>query len=222
MSLVPLGGDGDGAPVFLVHGVGGTVLSYRELAARLGPDHACLGVEARGIDDREPPLDCVEAMAAAYIDEIRGNGAPPVWLLAGWSFGGVVAFEMSIQLGRAGSPVRAALLDSRGLTERTTFPSGEAIDAGPAQVDERLRATHAAHLTALARYRPGHTHAPLLIIRATQASGTIDESLGFAPLARGPIDTLAIPTGHEGLLVPPHVDSVAQALERFFAQGGGA
>jgi pimeloyl-ACP methyl ester carboxylesterase len=228
MSLVALRCDGAEMPVFLVHGLGGTVLCYRDLAACLGADRPCYGIEARGIDDREPPLDCVEAMAAAYIDEIREQGAPPVWLLTGWSFGGLVAFEMSVQLARAGVPVRAALLDSRGLAARTarTQPAREATDtsfAAPPVASARcLCATDAAHRRALARYRPGHTQAPLLIVRATEAPGAVDTSLGFAPLARGPLETVAVPTSHEGLLLPPHVADIAGALDRFFAWGQGA
>jgi len=237
MSLVELSLASSRAPLFLVHGMGGTVLGYRDLAARLADRWSCFGIEARGIDDREAPLDCVEAMAAAYIDEIRRRGAPPEWRLVGWSFGGVLAFEMSIQLSRAGMPVRAALLDSRGLAEPTTrtCPSREAVEASFAAylaasnvslpdglAKESLRATYAAHLTALARYRPGHTRAPLLVIRATDGAGVDDDGLGFAALAQGRLDAIAVPASHAGLLLSPHVEGVAQALDRFFSCGDGA
>ena len=213
MSLVALAlRSGNGTPVFLVHGVGGTALCYRELALRL--PRPCFGIEARGIDGQEAPLDCVEALAAAYLDEIRAQGAPGSWLLGGWSFGGLVAFEMSVQLSRAGLPVGAALLDSRGLGERS---AGEAppMEGAPLR---GLRATQAAHVTALARYRPGRTTAPLLVVRATETPGAADPSLGFDALAGGRLETMAVRAAHEGLLLPPAVDIVAGALVGFFAK----
>jgi pimeloyl-ACP methyl ester carboxylesterase len=213
VSLVALAPrSGRGTPVFLVHGVGGTALGYRELALRL--PRPCFGIEARGIDGQEAPLDCVEALAAAYIDEIRAQSAPGSWLLGGWSFGGIVAFEMSVQLSRAGVPVCAALLDSRGLAERT---AGEAPPMEGAEF-RGLRATHAAHVAALARYRPGRTTAPLLVVRATEAPGAADPSLGFDALAGDRLETIAVRAAHEGLLVPPQVDIVTSALDGFFAR----
>jgi thioesterase domain-containing protein len=222
MSLVTLRADSGATPIFLVHGVGGTVLSYRELAARVG--RPCLAIEARGIDGQEEPLDCIEALAAAYIDEVQSRGAPAAWLLGGWSFGGLVAFEMSVQLARASVPVCAALLDSRGLAERRSPepPATDVIAEASSEVGghalEALRATAAAHVFALRRYRPGRTRAPLLVVRATETPGALDDALGFAALAEGPLDTLGVPASHEGLLEPPAVDLVARALASFFAR----
>jgi thioesterase domain-containing protein len=219
MTLVALGKGSGATPAFLVHALGGSVLPYRGLAARLA--HPACGIEAPGSDGQAAPLDCIEAMAATYIDEIRAHGAPAVWLLAGWSLGGVVAFEMSRQLAQVGLRACAALLDSRGLVERDGSAQPPEPPLSPMEnndVREALRATHAAHLSALARYRPGRTTAPLLVVRATDVAGASDDDLGFAALAKGPLVTLAVPASHTGLLAPPAVDLVARALDDFFAR----
>lgn len=106
---------GDGPPLFLVHPAGGHVLCYRELAQRLRrPVH---GLQARGLEPGlqpgEEPLDDVPAMAALYVQALRGLQPQGPYHLGGWSSGGLVAFEMARQLEQAGELVRQlALIDT--------------------------------------------------------------------------------------------------------------
>jgi thioesterase domain-containing protein len=217
----------DGTPVYLVHGVNGTVLPYRALVARLGAHRPCRGVEARGVDGEEEPLDCVEALAAAYIDEIRAAGEPRRWLLAGWSFGGLVAYEMAVQLGRAGHATCAALIDTQALVDprRHRPPARRALaaefdehaaGARDRAALERLRAVYAAHVEAMLRYCPGRLRGPLAFLRA-DGSGceSRDPTLGFGELA-GEVQAFAVAGDHASVLEPPQVDGVAARLSGFF------
>ena len=80
--------------LFLVHGVGGSAIELRELAHRFDPELDVFGIQARGFDGT-PPDWTVEAMARRYADEVtRLRSTGPI-LLAGYSFGGLVAFEMA-------------------------------------------------------------------------------------------------------------------------------
>jgi thioesterase domain-containing protein len=85
-----------GAPVlFLVHGAGGNLLLYRELAARLAPEISVFGFQSQGLDRRSPPLTKVEDMAAWYVTELLAqNPAGPIHL-GGYCMGGAVAYEMA-------------------------------------------------------------------------------------------------------------------------------
>jgi len=102
-SLVSLKANGSRAPLFLVHAVGGDVLSYRRLAQHLAdltrPIH---GLRAQGLDGTTPPLENIEDMAAFYIKEIREIQPQGPYFLGGYSFGGTVAYEMAQQLAAAG------------------------------------------------------------------------------------------------------------------------
>ncbi|MFO7481154.1 amino acid adenylation domain-containing protein [Oceanibaculum nanhaiense] len=113
-ALVPLRAEGDRPPLFLFHPVGGTVACYRDLARRLRPGRPVIGVQAAGIDPGERPFagDLPE-MAAAYLAALRRHQPDGPYHLAGWSMGGVLAFEMARQLAEAGQPVGAvALIES--------------------------------------------------------------------------------------------------------------
>lgn len=110
--LVPLRQSADGSTCFLVHPVGGNVLCYRQLADELGTG-TVIGLPASGLQDGEPVLDRIETMAETYIHRIRQIQPHGPYHLAGWSLGGVVAYEIARQLIAADEPVAlTALIDS--------------------------------------------------------------------------------------------------------------
>jgi thioesterase domain-containing protein len=113
-SLVTLRRGGDGPPLVLIHAVGGTVFSYLELVNRLAPGRPCYALQAAGIGEGETPHDSVEAMARAYVELVRTELAGRPCHLAGWSFGGLVAFEMARLLEAEGSVLSTTLLDAYG------------------------------------------------------------------------------------------------------------
>jgi thioesterase domain-containing protein len=100
-------------PFFMVHGAGGGVLFYSDLAQRLGLDQPFFGLQAPGFDGEQMPLKRVEDMAAKYVAEVRSVQQEGPYFLGGLSMGGVVAFEMAQQLVRQGQKVGLlALLDT--------------------------------------------------------------------------------------------------------------
>ncbi len=104
---------GDGVPLFIAHGLGGSVMELRELGRLLETDGAVYGIEARGLDGVAAPLDRVEDMAACHLEEIRRVWPSGPYRLAGFSFGGLVALEMAQRLTRAGETVSfLGLLDT--------------------------------------------------------------------------------------------------------------
>jgi len=103
--LVPIRPQGEGAPLFLVHAVGGNVLNYRPLAEAIPAGIPVYGLQALGLDGRTAPLESVEAMAERYVREIRSVQSHGPYHLAGGSMGGIIAFEMAQQLMAAGETV---------------------------------------------------------------------------------------------------------------------
>jgi acetoacetyl-CoA synthetase len=81
-------------PVFIAHGLSGQVQLFR-LAERICTGHAIYGIQARGIDGQEEPLDRVEDMARLYIDSLCKHQPRGPYILIGYSFGGLVALEMA-------------------------------------------------------------------------------------------------------------------------------
>ena len=112
-SLVEIQPSGSQRPLFCVHPAGGNVFYYYHLAQYLGSDQPFYGIQALGLDGLQKPHTTVEGTAAYYIEALRVVQPEGPYLLAGWSYGGLVAFEMASQLLARGQKVALlALLDS--------------------------------------------------------------------------------------------------------------
>ncbi|MBO3457963.1 thioesterase domain-containing protein [Aetokthonos hydrillicola Thurmond2011] len=104
-SLVEIQPTGFKPPLFCIHPLGGEVLCYRELALLLGSDQPVYGLQPQGLDGKRSPYTRVEEMASHYVREIQRFQPNGPYFLAGYSFGGIVAFEIAQQLHRQGEDV---------------------------------------------------------------------------------------------------------------------
>jgi aspartate racemase len=103
-------------PVFFVHVLNGELLKYRDLLLRLEIDNPVYGLQAVGLDGRAAPHATIEAMAAAYVDEMRRAQPHGPYMLVGLCFAGVVAYEMALRLTELGEEtVLVTLIDSSPL-----------------------------------------------------------------------------------------------------------
>ncbi|TNH22704.1 amino acid adenylation domain-containing protein [Micromonospora orduensis] len=111
--LLPLRSRGAGLPLFCVHPGGGMSWPYVGLLRMLDPDVPLFGLQARGLSDPDSMPDTVDAMAAEYVAQLRSVQPDGPYRLLGWSFGGVIAHEMAVQLRERGAEVSLlVMLDS--------------------------------------------------------------------------------------------------------------
>jgi amino acid adenylation domain-containing protein len=111
-SLVKLSDGGPNLPLFLIHPIGGNILTYKQLAVRL-TGQPVYGLQAQGLDGKSPAASSVESMAAHYIRAMRTVQPEGPYSLGGFSAGGIVAFEMARQLRDSGCEVGfLAIVDS--------------------------------------------------------------------------------------------------------------
>lgn len=112
-SLVGIRVGGSRPPLFIVSGVGGNVVRFRDLARHLGDDQPVFALQPPGLDRRQPYLTRLEDLAAHHVREIRAKQKTGPYHLAGYSFGGAVVFEMARQLDEQGQEAAlVALLDA--------------------------------------------------------------------------------------------------------------
>jgi thioesterase domain-containing protein len=96
---------GTGRPVFIVHGIFGNVLQLKELAELLSTARPVYAIQARGADPRQEPHSSIADMVAAYVEAVRSVQATGPYAFAGYSFGGLIAFEMARALRAQGEAV---------------------------------------------------------------------------------------------------------------------
>lgn len=105
-SLVPIKPKGSKMPLYIVHGAGLNVLLFNALAMNMDDQQPVYGLQARGLNGVDAPLDVMEEIAANYISEIVAQNPNGPYALAGYSLGGTIAYEMARQLMEMGKEVR--------------------------------------------------------------------------------------------------------------------
>ncbi|MFC6607758.1 thioesterase domain-containing protein [Amorphoplanes digitatis] len=223
-ALVPLGAGPPGLPrLILVHPAGGGLDCYAPLARALGDTFTVSGIVPDGLDSGTEPDHSIEEMAARYLKTLDPAG--PV-LLGGWSFGGVVAFEMALQMHqRAATEAQVLLLDSRAapfLADRTAEPPPVLMP--PAVRAQRLEAVFRAHLAALLAYRPAGRHqGRLTVLRAED--GPDDGSgpdLGWSRWSGGALVAEGAAGDHHSMLGEEHAPALAARVRRLLTPAIGA
>ena len=120
--LVPLKAGAGVPPVFLIHDVGGSVAGLFPLARRMTYSGAVIGIQARGLAGQDRPHVTVEAMAAEYLRGVKRWQPDGPYYLCGYSFGGLVAFEMARRLLQSGDKVGlVGLFDTTMSRQRWPF-----------------------------------------------------------------------------------------------------
>nr|ALD83704.1 tAT polyketide synthase [Sorangium cellulosum] len=102
--IIPLNNRGSRRPSFWVHGGPGYAAIYNNLTRALGPDYPFYAFQARGVDNRQIPQD-FEEMIQHYIGCMRMVQPEGPYAIGGYSYGGLVAYEMAQRLHREGAGV---------------------------------------------------------------------------------------------------------------------
>ncbi|HLW47989.1 MAG TPA: alpha/beta fold hydrolase [bacterium] len=97
-SLVPMQTGERRPPFFCSHALFGVVSFLRHLAHHLGPEQPFYALRQRGLDGVTAPHTRIETMAAYYVEQITKVQPHGPYLLGGFSFGGLVVYEMAQQL----------------------------------------------------------------------------------------------------------------------------
>ncbi|GAA1978303.1 amino acid adenylation domain-containing protein [Amycolatopsis minnesotensis] len=117
--LLPIRTGGDLPPLFCVHSGLGTCLPYLGLAEHIGRARPIYGLQAPYVTSSAAPPEDMAALAAEYVERLRTVQPSGPYHLFGWSFGGLLAHEMAVQLEEAGETVALlANVDSFPVDER--------------------------------------------------------------------------------------------------------
>ena len=91
---MPIETSGTKPPLYCVHGHLGEVFYGHNLSHVLGPEQPLFGFRSQGLGG-ESPFQTVPEMAMCYLKELRASQPAGPYFLAGWCFGGMIAYEMA-------------------------------------------------------------------------------------------------------------------------------
>ncbi|MFF4481002.1 alpha/beta fold hydrolase [Streptomyces sp. NPDC001520] len=103
--LVPLQVTGDGTPLFCVHPGLGEVLVFVNLAKYFTGERPFYALRARGFGEGETHFESFADMVSTYVEAIRRAQPSGPYAVAGYSYGGAVAFEIAKRLEADGDQV---------------------------------------------------------------------------------------------------------------------
>ncbi len=218
--------EGDGLPLFCVHGDEASHF----IPKYLGNTRPFYAFFHQGEDGRRIEYTTVESIAAHFIREMKQAKPKGPYLITGFSFGGVVAFEMAQQLAAAGDEVPllavidtyAPALHAKAIETDKRFytPLKNAIYRwivrralrNGGTVPARFRNFHIidTYDRAVLAYQPRPWAGKIIVLKAEGSWGP--REMGWESLAQGGLLVRMLEGDHYTIIKEPHVQGLAAAL----------
>jgi thioesterase domain-containing protein len=211
----------------MLPGTGGGLSMYLRLAGHLGTSYNVYGMLPAGVLPGDEPEDGIATMAGSVVDTLVEAGIEPE-LVFGWSFGGVLAFEVGHALAAAGPAPQLVIVDSSPLPRLSTPDEDEAIkdrllaQLGPRpepDVVERVVRTFTTQVAALSEHRAERRYDGRVLV---QVCAPWDDETAVAALRRwrelaGDLTTGTLDAGHFEVFELPHLPRLISAIDDFLA-----
>ncbi|KAG9312397.1 atromentin synthetase [Chiua virens] len=104
--IVPLNLTGSKTPIFMVHPGVGEVLIFVNLAKYFHNERPFYAFRARGFEPGHPFFTSMDEMVSSYAAAVKRTQPHGPYAIAGYSYGGVVAFEVAKRLEAMGDEVK--------------------------------------------------------------------------------------------------------------------
>lgn len=119
-SLVAIKPFGSKPPIYLIHGGSLNILLYKALEPFLSKDQPLYGIQALGLDGNLTHLNSIESIAKRYLDELLEQNPDGPYILIGYSYGGIVVFEMARQLIAMGKEIKMLGIMDTNVSDRVS------------------------------------------------------------------------------------------------------
>lgn len=136
--------EGKGDPFVCVHPIAGDVSAFIDLARAMPSQIPFWAIQAPGLEEGQKPLSSVEELADLALSALAARGLERPPCIGGYSFGGLVAYEMARRLAAAGAPPRTIIIDTPAPLERRSILSSDE-DRASAEWLARMIAVRARH-----------------------------------------------------------------------------
>jgi len=204
----------------------------RLLPKLVHPDRAFAAFKHQGEGGQPVTLTRIEAIATRFLEELKVAGWTPPFALCGYSFGGLVAFEMAQQLMRSG-PGNVPLLvlidayapnlhaqamrsDRRWATtvrDRVYNAAMQPYLARKKRMPGRIHHHHiiSTYDSAIRHYTPVPYPGRMLLIKSSDGWGP--EDMGWHGFVSGGLIASLVPGDHFNLIKSPQIEIVARVIE---------
>ncbi len=217
--ILPIRVRGNNAPVFCIHPQTGISWTYKQLARHIPSDHPVYGLQARGLGGEDQLPGSVRDMAADYIDQIRAIQSTGPYHLLGWSFGGIVAHEIAVQLQACGEQIASlVIMDGYPYSDNSSAITNGAESSDQSELADYRRRTEAVILGATSHeersliwrvvqnnaalmrsHEPGIFEGDVLLIVAMETRAGAER---WRPYVSGEVTAFSLPCRHHDMMNP--------------------
>jgi amino acid adenylation domain-containing protein len=227
----------DRQPLVLIPSLWGNPAEYRWLAEQLAADYSVYSPMAPGLEPGTCPLSRIEDIASHYVRALDAAGCTEPYLIGGFSYGGIIALEMALQLTELGRTVDTLLMfDSRA----RSFDGGGRLTkeeiailtpdedhpyhyAEPEQAVRMITVARAS-LGTLADYQPRAMYQGrvVVVIAEDGPDDPYGPARGWEQWVRGQLDVRSMPGLHDDMLIPSSTPRLAAEIRAGLAwpEGG--
>ncbi|MCW5557073.1 MAG: amino acid adenylation domain-containing protein [Verrucomicrobiae bacterium] len=223
--------EGSGLPLFCVHGSEASHF----LPKHLGPTRPFYAFFHQGEDGRRIEHTTVEGIAAHFVREMKQARPQGPYLLTGYSFGGIVAFEMAQQLIALGDSVPLLVMldtyspgihpEAMKLEWRFYQPVWKPLKRlmirsflrRGRRLPPFLRSFYIGdtYNQAMKEYHPRPFPGRITVFKSEYGWGPKD--LGWRDLAGGGLNIEIVPGDHFSMIQEPQIERLSRILERVLA-----
>ena len=204
----------------------GSGVHYSRLVQQLPGDSAMLTCRIPGTMPTEARLTSIEALAAHCKQQLIVRGEFKEWSLVGWSFGGVLAYEVARQMLDEGLPIRRLVLIDAFLPSAPASASDALREQAMPRDFQRVLELQGAHpaeclniyqanAAALHTYQPKACSLPVTEIRAAQPPHALDHASHAGRRVGSLSDRCSIvtvPGDHYSIFSAQHLADLAHAV----------
>jgi thioesterase domain-containing protein/acyl carrier protein len=239
-NLISIQPRGSKIPFILVHGDDANDL----LPNCLDKDQPCYGYLHQGADGEAFKYTSVEDIADHYLNELKQIVPQGPYILGGFSFGGLVAYEMTRKLTEAGDYIPVLIMldtfhpnllseinriksirqlvgriikSSRNVTRSIGYMYHTKIRLyrnQPISPEFRTRYILSHYMTAALKYKPLLIDSPIVLLRAMDSISD-DPQNGWSEMANLKIDSVLVPGDHLSMIrSPENFETLAKILFR--------
>lgn len=230
-------------PVFLAHGLGGSAMDFFQPVRHIRCEHPIYGLQAKGSDGLDEPLDRVEDMAEFWLKAIREAQPRGPYVLIGYSLGGLIALEMAHRLRADGEKTALlSMLDAypyihflswqqrarlfarqlkRGMHSLKDFRSGSAYNP-PASVSltPAMQRVRDAAFRGLTGYRPRPYKGKVKFVRAAIPSAFPNNAAAVWNPFIAELEVETVHGDHLGMIAARY-EELAAVLSRYLTETFG-
>jgi thioesterase domain-containing protein len=233
----------NGKIIFIIHGLDGSIYSYKDLAKLLENDFQIYGIQAKGLDGSCGLAKSIDEMVMDYVEEIKQVQSEGPYIIVGYCMGNILGYEIIRELEAQNKKVERYInidefaflshiiiwiskaqriwdnLPKLNKLEKTFEEAAIAVNRTVFEgqmelVGDKDKVKEHMKNVINTTYRPkGMIKAQTYIIKAKETEHPRLNEKDWRKIVKNDVKMVEIPGTHESIILHPHVEQLAEEIK---------